>query len=321
MADKEFYTGIDLKENYISNANVPDVDESDPDSSAIPKGYCDEKTIYNTTLADGKQVSDIAVGGIAAGTQVFDKTVKELLDNMFYPLQPAVYYLPTLSFVINKSGYQEVGDIFDINCVSNFTIRDSDGLRTATPYTYEGAGITVPVESNLNTYTLSNYTTTEGTNSWIGRVKYLGSSVIKNDTHGNPDTSGQFADGELVKSDNFTGAWPIFAQVLDGNIAAPTTPTQLRANDGKSVSAIPSEFTIIIPSGGTKTVILAIPTTSKTLEVIKDGALPITASFIKQGNLVVTDLNSTGQTKTYSLWRHTNGVGYTTNSEYIIRYK
>lgn len=318
---KEFYTDLDLKENNVLNGHTPDVEESDPETVLINKGYVNLQSLYSTELSTEKQTADIGAGGISAGDQVDGRTIKALFDNLFYPLKPSVYLLPQLSFTANQSGTKETGSIYDVLLTSSFTPRDSDGLRTATPYSYEGAGISGVVDSGVNTYTITNYTTTVGTNSWIGRVKYLESTVIKNDSHGTPDPSGQFPDGVLTASRSITGVWPHFAQVLDGDIASPVDGAELRARGGKNVASIPAEFTLVVPAGGSKTVFLAIPSTSKVLEVIKDGALPITASFIKQANMTISDVNSTGQTKEYTIWRHTNGVGYTVNSEYLVKYK
>lgn len=89
MADKiPVHHDVDLKENTIHNGK-----SSVPTAPAhiVNKEYTDEKSIYNTVLAQDLENSFVDVGGIKQGDTVNGKTVKELLDNIFFPDIPVTW--------------------------------------------------------------------------------------------------------------------------------------------------------------------------------------------------------------------------------------
>lgn len=340
---ENFSQDINLRKNKIHNGKVSiDDRNSIEDDDIIDKKYVDDVKIYNTALTSNTNVDPIEVGGIVNRTQIHNKPITEVLDNLLYPLTLHSYIKPTISTSINyynigttNTGSREVGALVDIKLTANINYRDSAGLDTNEDPSIEFSGSSIsgfigPTNPSGVDTLIENYTISES-NIWKSKVYYL-PATVQNDTHGNPDNVGTganpyFSNGSKESNNStLTGYWPYWKLEMDGDVPAPNASTirTLFGSTGKNISSLPSNGRYDLTVTGdnsTKTVFIAIPisgTTVPSITVIKDSALPISSSFTGSLLTGVPDANSTGSTKNYAIYRHTNGVGYGSNSQYQI---
>lgn len=332
--DKKIFNNVDLRDNSIKNAKTATkIIKPISGSEELLEGnlasdlYVTEKTTYRTSIEDvnnpgtGKQTSSVTVGGISAGDVVEGNTISQLFDRIFHPRIPAVYNLPTLTATITAKPTNEVGSMANTVISTSVNLRDSSGADGAEPYTFSGGSLNGSFSNSTGSITDNSYVTKEGSNAWTVDFKYLGANV-KKDSHGNDDPVGQFGDGTISKTASYTGFWPWF--IYNGNnIAPPTSLATVRNLFVKNVAAVPSSsFTAtVVGDTAVKSVVIVVPddNNTATISVIKDGALPITASFIKSRIVNAPDLTNSGYTKSYSVFYHTTGsTGYSADSTYTI---
>jgi hypothetical protein len=324
-------SNIDMHGNALLHAKVVISDRENIESDdIIDKQALDESEIYSTDFSDpstglnaGKPL--VAFGGITEDTIVDGKTNKQLWDLAFYPLQHPTYVQPTVSLSCTflhpdtlavLSAQYEVGQLVIARLTVTTTLNDSAGLSGSLPYTWSGSGLSVAEQTGLNTVDISFNIGLS--NSWSVSTVFQG-SAIKNDSHGNPDSTGIFGIVTKTSTASKTSYWPYYATVLSGNIAAPVSSEDVVTLSGKVLATTPTTITITIPAGSTKTLILAVPSATATVSMIKDGALPIAPAAITKttvSNVLAT--GTSGLSTTYSIFRHTNGVGYANDSVYTI---
>ncbi len=332
--DEKHFKNIDLRENELKNAkvaNTPDIPLETPTvvkSNVAGENYVDEGDTYHSSIEDllnpgsPRQNASVTVGNISAGTSVNNKKFRELFDMLFHPRQRPSYVLPTSVFSFITQPGQEVGELTNVALQHLITFNDSIGGNSSTPYGWSGGSFPAIVQNSVNNITNFAYATKPGNNNYAASFSYLGSNV-KNDSYGDPDSFGIFGNGILNKSLNVIGYWPWF--VHNGSVlTVPTTSSEIRnaSNYTKNVSAVPSGVfnLVVIGDNTSKNVIIVVPDQANTasIQVIKDGALPISASFIRSRILNVQDLNSTGQLSHYTVFHHSNGIGYNSNSTYTV---
>lgn len=332
---KKVFSDIDLHGNALNHAKVTIADrDTIADADVIDKQYVNDEDTYVTDLSDpdtgvneGKPL--IGFGGITTDIVVHGKTTRELWDIAMYPLASPTYLTPVTSIStvvytdVSKSspyfGNLEVGQSVWLDHTINVTLRDSVGLDGTNPYTWSGSEILGSLQTGFDTISL-NYNANMS-QSWQCITAYLGAD-IKNDTHGNPDATGQFDAGTVNTSKSITGYWPMWRQVIDGDVSAPISGTELRAISGKELSNIDTVFDLTIPGdSNTKTIIIAIPVGAgdANISAIKDGAVPIAPAAWQKSRLTsIPDLENSGQTIDYIVFRHDNGIGFGTESTYSI---
>ena len=328
----KYFENIDLNKNKLLKSKVEITDrEAIETDDVIDKQYVDDNDTYASDLSDiddglnsGKPL--ISIGGIDTNFVVDGKTNKELWDALFYPRTSPIYTEPTINLVGLYSDTNtgntvslpfEVGQLIDVNLTANYNLNDSDGLNGSSPFTWSGSGLAGSQVTGNNNISLSLDLQTS--NSWSVTAAFLGAAT-KNDSYGDPDTTGIF--GNVTKTDNLslTAYWPYWIDVQTGNTTAPTNDTELRSLSNKSLGSRPTSFNVTLPGDGqTKTLIIAVPASNASISAVKDGAQPIAASaWTKTTISNVLSIGNSGQTQNYTIFRHDNGIGFTTDSVYSI---
>lgn len=197
MKIKKIFKSLDFRNNKIINAKT--VTPTD-DKHIVPKDYADNLTTFNTSNANNGILSYFPWM-----QNLFNKPIKEILDNLLYPVIKPTYKNPEYYNVIitDFDEYNVVGErksIF-LNRLTKFRIdyqiTESDRISGFTPK--------VIVTSKTGTVTEYNGTITSDTlgfvefqfmfsniQSIILRKVFQDVDVIKNDNFGNPYIPNEF---------------------------------------------------------------------------------------------------------------------------------
>lgn len=329
---KRIFTDINLNGNKIKKGKVdiPNREEIGTDD-VIDKQYVNDEDTYASDLSDpddglnnGKPLQGF--GGITTDTYVDNKTNSELWDLALYPREAPVYVQPIVSIVNaytdEESGPPitppfEVGSNINVELTAAFTFNDSDGLNGLNPYGWSGDGFPLGIQQSSINVVYVNLDV-EPINSWQVDVSFLGASV-KTDTHGDDDPTGQF--GPLVKTatKSLTSYWPYWVSMNNGLVDTPRSGTELRLLPGKIIGQQPTSLSVVFPGdSSSKTLIIAIPALDVTISAIKDGAQPIAPSAWEKSTIQIDSLGTSGQMREYTIFKHNNGIGYSSDSVYDI---
>lgn len=327
----DFGSNINLHKNKLQEAKLEIIDrEFIENDDVIDKQFVDDSQIYSTELSNvstgvnsGKPIA--VFGGITLDTVVDGKTNSELWDLALYPLQHPMYVQPSITFtssILDQntlspiSAPYEVGQSVLARLSVSSVFNDSQGLQGTLPYSWSGTGISGTATTGLSTVDVN--LDMLASNSWSNTTVFQG-SAIKNDTHGNPDSTGIFGVVSKTATSSKTAYWPYWISVNNGNISAPSNQTTLRALSGKVLGSLPTTFTVIIPAGSTQTLIISVASLTANISMIKDGAQPIASGAIQKSTILnVQSIGTSGQTNNYTVFRHDNGVGYAVQSVYTV---
>lgn len=221
--EKSIHYDINLNGNVLKDAKVPTTTFPN-EEDVINRKYVDDKTSYNSGLAENLPTVE-KVGGIESGTTDLNgKPFSEIIDRALYPLLPAVYETPTVSLSISNITdiILHTGFRTDIVLEANVDIKDSAGI---TSYTFTGTGIDTPITQSTNIFTVNNLYLIDGENSWNVVVEY-DAGVPKNNSHDIPDIDSIFASGNKESIINLEAKRPIlygvYYRLLDSTEQTPS---------------------------------------------------------------------------------------------------
>ena len=178
-----------------------------------------------TAMYEGNPVSTIKLGGVEEGTTLTGRTLTSIIEELLTPTQEPELVSPTMTFTINPSGVQEIGQTVSILGTSSLNRGtasphyDSNGnnIGISTPlsglpntYTYSGSlesGVfTVSSNSISNSRTITPIIQ-PGSNTWISCISY-DAGVDIYDSSGN--VFHQESAGFLVSQRSFSGILPYY---------------------------------------------------------------------------------------------------------------
>jgi hypothetical protein len=233
-----------------------------PDSSAVFTGDVSTTHVYYETFLDPSLTMPATVGGIPAGTSVFDlrgDTVTSILNDLLFPTAYPTLTAPSGSFTITPTSgsatLQEVSANISINSSASFSRGSiSPQYSAASPYrsgpannyNYSGIGlIDVSFTGSPDTQTITNYSVTLGNQAgWLSDIQY-DAGVQPKDSKGNNYNSPLSAGTTSTLSRTFEGVFPIFASTV--TIGVLTKQTLVSMLTGNSLT-----YTMVAESGGNK---------------------------------------------------------------------
>lgn len=287
MVEEKVYLDLDLQENQLKNARVPDIEESSHnDEDAINRKYVHEKTILDTELSKLDVVE--TVGGIIEGTQsseVDGKGVVEILDMILYPLIEPVYEIPTITTTISNFDdiIKDTGFTTDIVLEVSVDINDSESI---TNYTFSGMGITGTITQESNIFVIKDYILLNGYNTWSIGIEYSG-AVTKQNTHGEDSLSGYFPSGSINNDVVVTASYPMLYSVRYGEIDATITSSDVIPDILSCVLPVSRKFDVVLGNNSEVSFNFAIPSgIYDTIFTIND--IDVTNSFKQSEKVSVT---------------------------------
>jgi hypothetical protein len=231
-------------------------------SGSIDGSILASRVIYDPSMLDPSLSMPLTVGGIPAGTKVYDlrgDSVTTILNDLLFPTQYPTLTGPSNSFTITPTSgsatLQEVGAVININSVASLNRGSiSPQYSAASPYRsglsngydYSGTGL-VDVSSAVspNNQTITSYTVLIGNQpNWTSRI-YYDAGVQPYDNKGNIYNTPLAAGVTGTISRTFEGVYPLFATTV--NI---TTLTQQSLNSMLSGNNI--SMTVFAETGGNK---------------------------------------------------------------------
>lgn len=306
-------TPLDLDDNTLHNALVDDVQAGDGDLQAANKGYVDRQTTVDTDITDTIPNANVTVGGIDPSYTIKGKLATEVLSDMLIKNTPPTYSLPTVSLGYVGTFSNEVGASNTLTLSVTINYNDSAGLMP-NGVTFSGTHFGASVSQNGTTYNITF--NTKPSNIFNVDVHYQGATVVKNDTYGNPVSTGMFPSGHITATFSLTGYYEYFIGVINGDVAAPANQVGMEStlSSFKVVGDLPSMVRTAVPIGGTKTMFVVVPNTGGNISITKDG-FPIHETFT-YSTMGFTFGGS--QSKNYRVWWGNNGVGYGLASDMIV---
>jgi hypothetical protein len=235
--------------------------------------------------------ADLTVGGVAAGEVVpagtnIQELAELLLTTTFFP----TFVAPTFS-LSNNAGLRETGSLVSFRLTFTFNRGSINGALSggiwnpslfqnfragaSTSYTING---TVTTPANTNFLDVVNYTTLNGTNTFLGNVTYLiGPQPLdsKNNNYLTPFPAGTSPN----QSTSFTGIYPYFYYKSNSPITEASMQAAIASGLTTKVVA-DSTGTITIPfAAAGEYIAVAYPSTSTTktiwyVSALDNGTIP-----------------------------------------------
>jgi hypothetical protein len=201
-----------------------------------------------------------AVGGIPAGTTVYDLTndsLRTILNDLLFPTVAPTLNAPTYSFTDNIAALQEIGagisgaftSSFNRGSIYNGAVYQNYRSGLPNQYTYTDASANTLLD-DISTNSLSDvnnvtgYLVKIGTQTFTGRVYYdIGPQPL--DNKGNPSGSPLAAGSIGPYSTNFEGIYPLFGTTVTiGTLTQQTAVSMLTGNN--------VQISLVAESGGNK---------------------------------------------------------------------
>lgn len=300
MAEIPIDVDLNVGTNKIKDARIPEPSGAKHDEDAINRKFVEDGKKYITPLSEDVGLVVVSdVGGVKKGTtsaDVNDKTTNEILDKMLFPLESPSYVLPTATVEITnlsdivKDGQFQSDIVFEVTAIQN----DSNSIIS---YTFDGDGFVSAVTQASNIFTLSDYVTNGGLNSWTVTVNY-DDAVQKQDSHGNDDNVGKFSANVLVVNLELNTPNPIIHSV-DYNLTDTTTKNATEIMDFMdSIESYKDVFYIEVGNAKRSAISFGIPQSNADVKITIDDE-EITNAF-KSSNLT-----------SVKPWGVGNGIDYT----------
>ncbi|NPV12867.1 MAG: hypothetical protein HPY57_13935 [Ignavibacteria bacterium] len=203
---------VDLSDYYTSSQ-----------TNALLQGY---STTGHTHLAQQVIFNEagttaIAVGGIASGTNLENKSIYEIFDMMLYPELFPTLTAPSNGFSLTQAGLHEIGESLTLNFTATFNRGSINPQYTATSpyrsgnptnYNYNGPnGMTysIPSTSLSDSQISYNFYVSAGTHTWTNTVSYS-MGVQPKSSKGNNYNSPLPAGTTSTQSVSIIGVYPYF---------------------------------------------------------------------------------------------------------------
>lgn len=304
---KQIHRSYDFNGNRIVNALASDIEDTSDDNAIANKKYVEQSVTLNDDIVEQVQSTTVTVGGITAGTNVKNKTIKEVISDILFKRVLPTYQLPVMTFNVLPSGASmktEVGSSDTITLQSLVTLNDSAGLEV-NGYYFDGTSISNPVRISQNQ--LSVNAVMRPSNVWNAKVYYTAPGTIKQDSLGTSHPELIFANGVLTKSYTHIAYWPIYYGSVNGNVNMPTANSVHATGTGlnKALNSVSAKYSVQILAGNERTVFYIIPMDVTSYIVRKDGITINQAVSVSKMN--VSDAFNSGQTNTYTVFRHHTG--------------
>ena len=236
-------------------------------------------TVYNTTIGDN--VTNVAVGGLSAGTAASvlkTKSIVEILDDILFPtLEASIASNRSVSLdVSGGGGTLEVGSSASRTLTATFSqgsITNGDGsagpslVGAAAQYTFTGTGISSTAQAG-NTLSLGSAVVVNGSNNWAVTVDYGAGSGAYYDNKG---VAGSNLDGsrgagnvsDSSSSPTITGLHPYFYGLSNSEPTAGDIQSAIAAGSGtKVVSASTGTISVQFNATSANYLWFAVPATS-----------------------------------------------------------
>ena len=179
---------------------------------------------YDSALSTTQEVPT-SIGGIEAGTtvaQLEGQTFSQLFDQLLFPAIQPTTTAPSITFSDDIANLVEIGTSATINFSTGANRGTVNNTWNATTEPYAGSvsaasysGSTTgslsvgPGATDVDDFTVSSYSVTEGNHSWTLSVTFSAGTDY-DDSNGNTIPGSAYAGGTLTKSTSFEGVYPIF---------------------------------------------------------------------------------------------------------------
>lgn len=261
-AFKKFYVGIDLLGNYLTGGKQKTAEITDPEH-IVNKEYVDALAGEGSTITEDIVVSTQSLALPAGGKISKDMTVTEAFKKLLEQILTPTLNAPT--FALAYSGVAaavETGTIANVTLTATLnrgtimgklvgTIWQTGTMQdyrsgAATQYTVDGT-----ISPTNNTKTLTNYSVTDGANTFAASVNYGVGPQPLNSKGENFSTP--LIAGTLAANATFQGQRNAFYGTSASVVAPSTTSAQVRALTGKTLNpANGTTISVTIPAGAKK---------------------------------------------------------------------
>lgn len=308
------HTNLDLDGNAIKGAKVNEVPAED--GHIVNKAALDNAGTYNTDLVNQFPNTMKQFGAIPPGTNVKDKTIKEILDMAMYEDTPPTFteaVIPAVSL-----GNKMIGTDLVISFTPNITLNDRPSVVSAKATIVRNPeGYT---EMTVTIGQVASFASTPVHKSLAPTVKVTVEAMnAKNSAFGNlvNPPSPYDVQTELSRLMTYTALYPYFIKLFAKTDALPNLNTvtfaELMALGVQSISnaafceTAGAEYTHAFSAGQGPYFMLIALQGNVNLNVKIDGTDDISSTFTKTLR-TLTVPNLTGVTPQYSLFWHDTGV-------------
>jgi hypothetical protein len=253
-------TGRFVKEASLGTDFYWEAGKLEVSIGAIFPGDISTSHVFYDPALDSSLTMPVAVGGIPAGTSVFDlqgDSLRTILNDLLFPTVAPILNAPSYSFSDNVAAVQEIGasisgtfsDSFNRGSIYNGAVFQNYRSGLPNQYTYTDASsntLLVDLSTNVLTrnQTVTGYLVKIGTQSFSGKAYYdIGPQPL--DNKGNPSGSPLAAGSIGPNSTNFEGVYALYATTVA--IATLTKQSLVSMLSGNSI-----QYTLVAESGGDK---------------------------------------------------------------------
>lgn len=312
---KNIGTNLDLHENEIKNARIPNIVGGEHENVAIPKKYVDDNNKLNTTTSTSVVNATTKVGGINIGDTVHNVTFNELLSNILFERIKPTYILPVLNFDITNlnSIVKEVGTSVNLDITSSVVNNDSQGGNGSNPFTLYSDVLT----SNIIDSSMNRTINVELRENTIINLdySYLG-ALTKNDNLGTPDNTGIFPSGTLTKTINIDSKFPYYYGLYSGDQNIPTNSSEIKSITNKVVDDINGFINIAtLTPNAEQTLLVAVPYISDSSIVFTMNGYNITSGF----DSGIVNYQTGSIFRDYQVFKLNTGIGVSQESIITIK--